>query len=149
MTERHVLTIGTFDMFHEGHYNLLKFCQELQYPSSRPITIGVNSDEFVRDYKGNWPHNPIRSRRAAVLAFGSVEINCDAGFSLIRRWASKWFGPKFIVVGSDWARKDYYAQVGMTPDEFDVCKINLVYYPFPLGMSSTLLKAEYEARKAV
>lgn len=144
MTERHVLTIGTFDMFHRGHYNLLQFCKDLG-----KTTVGVNSDEFVRDYKGAWPINSVKSRVWSVAPFGSVCIHDGNTERFVRDWYHRipWNDLKFIVVGTDWARKDYYAQLQITPEFFDRMGINLVYRPYTQGVSSTLLRAEYEARK--
>ena len=48
--------------------------------------------------------------------------------------------PDFIVVGSDWAKKDYYAQMGFTQKWLDDRGITLVYVPYTEGISSTILK---------
>ncbi len=49
--------------------------------------------------------------------------------------------PDLIVVGSDWARRDYYAQMGFTQDWLDERGIGLVYIPYTDGISSTAIKA--------
>jgi glycerol-3-phosphate cytidylyltransferase len=153
VTERHVLTIGTFDMFHQGHYNILQFCQDLASPGC--LTIGVNSERFVKDFKGEWPTNPLESRMASCRAFGDVIENDGRGSELIQYWhrrtamiANEAMWLPFVVVGSDFARQDYYARVCMTPDEFDELGISLVYRPYTQDVSSTILKTEYIARQA-
>ena len=45
-----VITYGTFDCFHYGHYNLLKRCAEL----GDHLIVGVSSDEMCRK-KGKIP----------------------------------------------------------------------------------------------
>ena len=48
--------------------------------------------------------------------------------------------PKFLVIGSDWAKKDYYAQMQFTREWLDQLDIQLVYVPYTLGISTTDLK---------
>ena len=48
--------------------------------------------------------------------------------------------PDFIVIGSDWAKKDYYAQMQFTQDWLDEQGIQLVYVPYTQGISTTELK---------
>lgn len=47
-----VITYGTFDMFHYGHYNLLKRAKQL-YPETL-LFVGVSSDEMCKE-KGKIP----------------------------------------------------------------------------------------------
>ena len=49
--------------------------------------------------------------------------------------------PDLVVIGSDWARRDYYAQMGFTQDWLDERGIGLVYIPYTEGISSTAIKA--------
>jgi glycerol-3-phosphate cytidylyltransferase-like family protein len=49
-------------------------------------------------------------------------------------------GPDLIVIGSDWARKDYYAQMQFSQDWLDERKIGLCYIPYTEGISTTELK---------
>jgi glycerol-3-phosphate cytidylyltransferase-like family protein len=48
--------------------------------------------------------------------------------------------PDLIVIGSDWARRDYYAQMGFDQDWLDARGIGLVYLPYTKGISTTELK---------
>lgn len=48
--------------------------------------------------------------------------------------------PNYVIIGSDWARKDYYAQMGFTQDWLDERGIGLIYVPYTQGISSTDLK---------
>lgn len=49
--------------------------------------------------------------------------------------------PDVIVVGSDWARRDYYAQMNFTQDWLDERGIALMYVPYTNGISSTIIKS--------
>jgi glycerol-3-phosphate cytidylyltransferase-like family protein len=48
--------------------------------------------------------------------------------------------PDYIVIGSDWATKDYYKQMGFTQDWLDSYGIALVYIPYTKGVSSSEIK---------
>lgn len=48
--------------------------------------------------------------------------------------------PDVIAIGSDWAKKDYYAQMGFTQDWLDSNAISLLYIPYTEGISSTDIK---------
>lgn len=127
-----VLTIGTFDLFHIGHLNLLDACKLL----GDSVVVGVNSDQFVSDYKGSAPIVRENDRAELITRLGfKTEINDSAGRELIER-----VHPRYLVIGSDWARKDYLAQIGMTQDELDKLDIILCYVPYTPNISTTELK---------
>jgi glycerol-3-phosphate cytidylyltransferase-like family protein len=48
--------------------------------------------------------------------------------------------PNFVVIGDDWARKDYYAQMQFTQAWLDKHDIGLIYVPYTAGVSTTDLK---------
>ena len=48
--------------------------------------------------------------------------------------------PDYVVIGSDWARKDYYKQMQFDQDWLDERNIGLIYIPYSKGISSTNLK---------
>lgn len=48
--------------------------------------------------------------------------------------------PNIIVIGSDWAKKDYYAQMGFTQEWLDQRGIGLAYVPYTKDISTTILK---------
>lgn len=128
-----VLTIGTFDMLHEGHLNFLYACARFG-----TVHVGVNSDQFVLAYKGKKPVMSYRTRSAVVFALApvsEVHENEEKGQRLIRKVA-----PDLLVIGSDWAAKDYYKQIGLSRSELERMGIQLVYIPYTDGISSTLLR---------
>jgi glycerol-3-phosphate cytidylyltransferase len=48
--------------------------------------------------------------------------------------------PDYIVIGSDWAAKDYYKQMGFTQEWLDDRGIGLVYVPYTTDVSTTELR---------
>lgn len=134
------LTIGTFDLFHEGHENLLNECMALMCK----VIVGVNSDGFVESFKRRPPVDDVSKRMTNVRRFGSG----FAGGSLLVTTHQgmtpafiKDYAPCYLVIGSDWGRKDYLKQLGVTWDWMDENGVRLLYIPYTPGISSTILRA--------
>lgn len=49
--------------------------------------------------------------------------------------------PDVLAIGSDWARKDYYAQIDVDQDYMDENRISMLYIPRVGTLSSTELKS--------
>ena len=139
------ITIGTFDMLHVGHLNLFRACRLL----ADQVVVGVNSDEFVEKFKGQRPIVSAFDREALIREMRTVtSVHLHDGNTkdwLIRR--KKYLdGPVMLVVGSDWAKKDYHAQIGVTRDELVEMGITMVYVDYTPGVSSTKLRFEHQTR---
>lgn len=48
--------------------------------------------------------------------------------------------PDLIVVGSDWAKKNYYSQMQFTQEWLDENNIGLAYIPYTKKISTTMIK---------
>ncbi len=129
---RTALTIGTFDTPHLGHALLFKECERY----AERVVVGVNSDEFVESYKGRRPLFEYEKRAGLIATLGyEVLKNSSAGRELI-----EYVKPNILVIGSDWAKKDYYAQIDVNQDFMDAHNITMVYVPRS-DISSTEIKA--------
>lgn len=131
-----VYTGGTFDLYHSGHANFLARCAELG-----DVVVSLNTDEFIEAYKGKAPIISYAEREAVLLSCRSVSAvipNCGGADS---KPAIEMSSPDIIAIGSDWARRDYYAQMGFTQDWLDDRGISLIYIPYTAGISSTAIKA--------
>lgn len=134
-----VYTGGTFDLFHSGHVNLLKRCRDIAGPKGR-VVVALNSDEFIREYKGASPVCDDTERHAVVsssqfvdeVVFNSGGADSKPTIDLVK--------PDYIVIGSDWARRDYYTQMGFDQDWLDSRNIGLVYIPYTKHISTTAIK---------
>lgn len=136
-----VYTGGTFDLFHSGHVNLLRKCAELG-----DVVVALNTDEFVMDYKGK-PTIITYSERKAVLEacrYVSRVIPNLAGAD--SKPSIETVKPNIIAIGSDWARKDYHAQMQFDQDWLDERDISLIYIPYTRGISSTEIKKRADNR---
>jgi|SRR5690606_20918075 len=127
-----LLTLGTFDIPHAGHAAFLSVCERF----ADRVVVAVNTDEFVEAYKGQPPVFTYSERRDLIQAMGyEVVANPSAGRETIAM-----VEPDVIAIGSDWARRDYYAQIDVTQDFLDHRGISMVYIPYTYGISTTEIK---------
>ena len=129
-------TGGTFDLFHRGHVNFLKMCKEI----ADYVVVSLNTDEFIYEYKGKYPILDYKHRRDVLLGCKYVdEVIPNSGGSDSKP-AILEVKPKFIAIGSDWAKKDYYKQMNFTQDWLDENEIILLYLPYTEHISTTEIK---------
>lgn len=131
-----VYTGGTFDLFHSGHANLLRKCSLLGR-----VTVSLNTDEFIEEYKGRPPVCSYEERAEVLWACRYVDDVIPNFGDADSRMTIEMFQPDIIAIGTDWARKDYYAQMGFDQDWLDENDISLIYIPYTWGISTTKLKA--------
>jgi glycerol-3-phosphate cytidylyltransferase len=132
MSERTVLTIGTFDTPHIGHAYLFRECERFG-----KLVVGINSDEFVEKYKGRRPLFSYEERSTLISTLGYTVIkNSSAGRECIEQ-----VNPDILAIGSDWARKDYYSQIDVDQDFMDENNITMIYIPRVPNISSTEIKS--------
>jgi cytidyltransferase-like protein len=123
---RRVLTLGTFDIPHAGHAAFLRRCAEYG-----DLLVGVNSDHFVREYRGEEPVYDERERLRLIRGMGYAAVTNDGpGAALIEEQQ-----PDLLVIGSDWLRRDYLAQIGVPKPTFPI-----LFLPYTEGISTTDIK---------
>lgn len=130
-----VYTGGTFDLFHSGHAAFLKRCADFGR-----VVVSLNSDEFIELYKGRPPVMSYAERKAVLEScrwVDEVVENVGAHDSTI---AIDLVKPDLIVIGSDWAKRNYYSQMCFTQEWLDERGIGLCYIPYTQGISSTNIK---------
>jgi glycerol-3-phosphate cytidylyltransferase len=130
-----VYTGGTFDLYHAGHARFLARCADLG-----EVTVSLNTDQFILDYKGKPPVISYADRAEVLLSTRSVSRvipNTGGADSTI---AIESVMPDIIAIGTDWARRDYYKQMGFDQDWLDDRGIALIYIPYTQGISSTAVK---------
>ena len=121
-----VITYGTYDLFHEGHYNLLKNAKSL----GDYLIVGVTSDYFDR-LRGKFNvRESLMQRIENVRATGFAdEIIVEEYFGQkiddIRK-----FNVDIFTVGSDW--KGYFDYLN------EYCEVH--YLPRTDGVSSTQIR---------
>jgi len=130
-----VYTGGTFDLPHKGHYRLLKRAAEIG-----TVVVALNTDEFIHSYKGRPPILSYEERKEALLACRWVDEVVPNVGGTDSKVAIEMVQPDYIIIGSDWARKDYYLQMSFTQDWLDKRGIGLIYVPYTEGISTTDIK---------
>lgn len=134
-----VYTGGTFDLIHSGHVRFLQACRKIAGEQGK-VVVSLNTDEFIEAYKGKPPVMSFDERKEVLLGLRSVDQvianigGADSKPAIIEVM------PDFVVIGSDWAKKDYYAQMQFTQGWLDSFEICLVYVPYTEGISTTDLK---------
>ena len=130
-----VYTGGTFDLVHSGHVNFLQRCQELGR-----VVVSLNTDEFITAYKGKPPVMSFRERATVLRELRCVDEVIPNFGGADSTKAIEQVKPNIIAIGSDWARRDYYTQMGFTQDWLDERNVSLIYIPYTHGISTTELK---------
>lgn len=130
-----VYTGGTFDLFHAGHVEFLRRCSELG-----SVVVSLNTDEFIEEYKGKPPVISYADRKDVLEACKYVDYVIPNSGGPDSRIAIESVMPSLIVIGSDWARRDYYTQMAFDQDWLDDRGIGLCYIPYTPGISSTAIK---------
>ena len=127
-----VITYGTFDLFHQGHYNLLKRAKEL----GDWLIVGVTTDNFdLARGKMNTCDN-MMDRIEAVRNTGLADQIIIEEYKGQKIDDIQKYGVDIFAIGSDWTGYFDYLK--------EYCQV--VYLPRTEGISSTILR---EGRPAI
>lgn len=130
-----VYTGGTFDLFHAGHVNFLRECAKFGR-----VVVALNTDDFIAEYKGRPPVMSYQERAEVLLACRYVDAVLPNYGGVDSKPAIEEVQPNVVIIGSDWARRDYYKQMNFDQDWLDEHRITLCYIPYTQGISTTDLK---------
>lgn len=143
MTNNRILTMGSFDMFHVGHASLLQFCSKLKGKHGT-FHVGVNSDDFMTEYKRK-PIIPFEERSDIIFSYPFV----DLVFPVRQHDMSKYIEDQrytMLVIGEDWAHKDYHAQIGTTKEHLKSIGCTLIYKEIDWPRTTTQTMEEVRDR---
>jgi glycerol-3-phosphate cytidylyltransferase len=107
-----VLSLGTFDSLHPGHLGLFRLCREMAAGGN--VIAGLNTDEFVEKFKHVTPIFTLAERLLMARSCRYVDrvlINSGRGQPELILEALPAGG--LLVIGADWAGRDYLAQIGL------------------------------------
>lgn len=132
-----VITLGTFDILHYGHIRLLKRLDN--FPADK--YVGLNTDEFVKKYRGKPPVMSYEERKQSILEvfpdYTVIPNNQSDG--TIKKVLDK-VKPRIIIIGSDWLARDYLKQIGLTTHDLYLRDIDIFVVPYTESISSTEIK---------
>jgi len=123
---------GAYDMFHVGHLNILR--QAKQHCDH--LIAGVVSDEMCQLTKGKTPVVPLAERMEIVSHISFVdEVVAEVVPDKVETWRSVGFDVLFK--GDDWRG----TAKGMKLErDFAALGVEIVYFPYTMHTSSTLLR---------
>ena len=121
-----VITYGTYDLFHQGHYNLLKRAKAL----GDYLIVGVTTDNFDLERGKMNTCNNVMERIEAVKSTGLADQIVIEEYRGQKIDDIQKYGVDVFAIGSDW--EGYFDYL----NEF--CKV--IYLPRTQGASSTLLR---------
>ena len=124
-------TTGVYDLFHVGHLNLLKRAKE----NCEYLIVGVTTDEEVMRVKNKKPIIPFQERIEIIKSIKFIDqaVPEDNTDKLIA-WESHRFN--VIFKGDDWKGTSKWIEY---ESEFSKRGVDVVYFPYTAGTSSTLL----------
>ena len=123
-----VITYGTYDLFHKGHYNLLKRAKEL----GDFLIVGVTTDNFDLERGKMNTCNNVMERIEAVKATGLADQIVIEEYRGQKIDDIQKYGVDIFAIGSDWEGYFDYLK--------EFCEV--VYLPRTQGISSTQLRQE-------
>lgn len=139
-----VITLGSFDLPHLGHFKLLKKCREIA--GHGKVIVGLNTDDFYSKYRGYKPVLSYKERMNTLQELPWVDLivpnNQDDNSALDLINSVK---ANLIAIGSDWSpwsekNKNYLKQLGITQDDLDRNNISLCFVPYTKEISSSKIK---------
>ena len=123
MSERTVITFGTFDVFHVGHIRVLQRAAAL----GDRLVVGVSADALNIAKKGRAPVYSQDERMEIVASLKVVdEVFVEESLELKKDYIVQ-HGADVLVMGDDWAGKFDWVN--------DVCEV--VYLPRTPSVSTT------------
>lgn len=123
-----VITYGTYDLFHQGHINLLRRAREL----GDYLIVGSTSDSFDRGRGKLNVRNNVLERVEAVRKTGYADEIIIEDYLGQKIDDIQKYNVDIFAIGSDWEGKFNYLN--------EYCKV--VYLPRTEVVSSTMLRAE-------
>ena len=123
-----VITYGTYDLFHQGHYNLLSRAKAL----GDYLIVGVTSDTFDLERGKMNTCNNVMERIDAVRATGLADKIVIEEYKGQKIDDIQKYNVDIFAIGSDW--EGYFDYLS------DYCQV--VYLPRTEGISSTQLRNE-------
>ncbi|MCF6218204.1 MAG: adenylyltransferase/cytidyltransferase family protein [Gammaproteobacteria bacterium] len=127
-----IYTVGTWDLLHVGHLELLQHCKTL----GDTVAVGVASDEVVASYKKNTPVVPLEQRMSMLKALRCVDI-VRPYYELEYASACKELGVDVFVIGEDWGKEPHNLEVESFLQARGKSIIQVTYHPLT---SSTKIK---------
>ena len=136
MKKYHVgITVGVYDLFHVGHLNLL----EKSKAQCDHLIVAVLSDEYSIQKKGKKPVYSLEERMRLISALKCVDEVITIPIEEVADKSLLYKRVKFDAYfsGDDWKDSEIFKR---TEKLFAELGVDLVYFPYTKGVSSTSIK---------
>jgi glycerol-3-phosphate cytidylyltransferase len=131
---------GVYDLFHVGHLNILRHARS----RCDHLIAGVVSDEMALLAKGRRPVVPLPERLEIVRSIRWVdEAVAETRPSKLETWRAHPFD--IIFKGDDWRGTEKGERLER---DFASVGVEVVYFPYTVHTSSTLLRRALDGRTA-
>lgn len=130
-----VITYGTYDLFHQGHYNLLKRAKAL----GNYLIVGITSDYFDKSRGKFNVHDDLMTRIENVKKTGFADQIIVEEYFGQKIDDIKKYEVDIFTVGSDW--KGYFDYLN------EYCKV--IYLERTKGISSTQIRNEHSVQLGI
>jgi len=133
-------TTGVFDMFHVGHLNILRNARS----RCDHLIVGVTTDALCQSRKRRVPVIPEGERLQILEAVRYVdEVVLQDSYDKLAAWDEHHFDVMFV--GDDWRGTPEWDQYER---QFADVGVEVVYFPYTVHTSSTLLRSALNDRVA-
>ena len=129
-------TAGVYDLFHVGHLNLLKNAKSM----CDKLIVGVTVDELVT-YKGKKAIIPYEDRAEIVRSVEYVDAVVPQ-YDMDKLTMCKKLKANVLFVGDDWYGTPKWEAY---EKEFEEAGIQIIYFPYTKGISSTQISKALNA----
>lgn len=129
-------TAGVYDLFHVGHLNLLKNAKSM----CDKLIVGVTVDELVT-YKGKKAMIPYADRAEIVRSIEYVDAVVPQ-YDMDKLTMCKKLKANVLFVGDDWYGTPKWKAY---EKEFEEAGIQIIYFPYTKGVSSTQISKALNA----
>jgi glycerol-3-phosphate cytidylyltransferase len=135
-------------LFHPGHVQLLAACRKIAGTDGK-VVVALNTDEFIERFKNRLPVMSYAEREVVLQACRFVDdVIPNIGEEDSKKTIVSYGQVDIVAIGSDWAPpRDYYAQMGFTPEWLNDRQITLVFVDRNTSMSTTLIKSRMKANQ--
>jgi glycerol-3-phosphate cytidylyltransferase len=132
---------GAYDLFHVGHLNVLRQAREM----CDVLVAGVVADEICELTKGVRPFVPLEERLDIVRSIGIVDsVHAETTPDKLDAWQEVRFDR--IFKGDDWRGT---AKGRDLEERRGAVGVEVVYFPYTMHTSSTMLRRAVSARGLV
>ena len=138
---------GSYDLVHRAHIDVFRQLRRMAGKYGI-VVVALNTDDFIREFKGHDPVAPYEDRAAVLRAMRDIDRVVPNVGGADSRPTIEAVAPDVIAAGHDWYSPDderYCRQMGFTRDWLAQRNISLVYLDWVEGYSSTNLRATARA----